>query len=186
MRDFVLRRRAHADVLVVSDYGKGTISAELLAALAEAHRRSAFPWLVDPKRANYDHYRRPTLVKPNREEAAAAAGIDITDRASLHAAGRRLLERWEAGAVLVSRGEEGLALFKPGGVVREFPTVAREVFDVTGAGDTVMATLALALGAGGSLEEATVLANHAAGVAVGKLGTATVGAAELRATLTDV
>ncbi|HLK10439.1 MAG TPA: D-glycero-beta-D-manno-heptose-7-phosphate kinase [Candidatus Binatia bacterium] len=181
LRDFVLRQRRAADVLVVSDYGKGAIDGEILAALAEAHRRAPFTWLVDPKRANFAHYRRPTLVKPNREEAAAAAGIDITDTASLHAAGRRLLERWEAGAVLVSRGEGGLALFKPGGMVEEFPTAAREVFDVTGAGDTVMAALALALGAGGSLEEATVLANYAAGVVVGKLGTATVSATELLA-----
>lgn len=179
--DTVRRRRRGADVLVVSDYGKGTVGPLLLGALEEAHRRDPFTWLVDPKRANYAHYRRPSLVKPNREEAAAAAGIDITDAASLRAAGRRLLERWEAGAVLVSRGEEGLALFKPGGSVQEFPTLAREVFDVTGAGDTVMATLALALGAGGSLEEATVLANHAAGLVVAKLGTATVAAAELRA-----
>jgi rfaE bifunctional protein kinase chain/domain len=183
LRDFVLRAREAADVLVVSDYGKGTIDAEFLHALAEVHRRAPFTWLVDPKRGNFAHYRRPTLIKPNREEAAAAAGIDITDAASLHLAGRRLLERWEAGAVLVSRGESGLALFKPGGTVEEFPTVAREVFDVTGAGDTVMATLALALGAGGSFEEATVLANYAAGVVVGKVGTATVTAAELLAAI---
>lgn len=85
--------------------------------------------------------------------------------------------------MLLSRGEEGMALFKPGGVVEEFPTAAREVFDVTGAGDTVIATCALALGAGGTLEEATVLANHAAGVVVGKVGTATASAAELRSAL---
>jgi D-beta-D-heptose 7-phosphate kinase/D-beta-D-heptose 1-phosphate adenosyltransferase len=183
VRDAVLARRARYDVLVVSDYGKGTIGPELLGALADAHRRAPFTWLVDPKRANYEHYRRASLVKPNREEAAAAAGIDIRDTATLREAGRRLLARWEAGAVLISRGDEGLALFKPGGVVRQFPTAARQVFDVTGAGDTVMATLALALGAGGTLEEATILANHAAGVVVGKVGTETVSAGELRAAL---
>ena len=183
VRDHVLRALSRHDVLVVSDYGKGTIGRELLGALAAAHRRSPFTWLVDPKRGNFPHYRRPSLVKPNREEAAAAAGIDITDAASLREAGRRLLVQWEAGAVLISRGEEGLSLFQPGGVVEEFPTAAREVFDVTGAGDTVMATCALALGAGGTLEEATVLANHAAGVAVAKIGTATVSADELRAAL---
>jgi rfaE bifunctional protein kinase chain/domain len=186
VRDFVLRQRAKYDVVIVSDYGKGAVGPELLGALAEAHAREAFSWVVDPKRANFAHYRRATLVKPNREEAAEAAGIEIRDAASLREAGTRLLERWETGAVLISRGEEGMALFKSGGrrarvVVEEFPTVAREVFDVTGAGDTVLATCALALGAGGSLEEATVLANHAAGIVVGKIGTATVGAAELRA-----
>jgi D-glycero-beta-D-manno-heptose-7-phosphate kinase len=186
VRDFVLRQRRRFDVLVVSDYGKGVVGPELLGALADARARDAFTWLVDPKRANFDHYRRASLMKPNREEAAAAAGLEIRDAASLRAAGARLLDRWEADAVLISRGEEGMALFKPGSrdgaiVVEEFPTVAREVFDVTGAGDTVLATCALALGAGGTLEEATVLANHAAGVVVGKIGTATLAADELRA-----
>ena len=182
VRDFVLRQRARYDVLVVSDYAKGAIGPELLAALAEADRRLPFTWVLDPKRANFAHYRRASLVKPNREEAAAASGVEIRDAGTLRAAGSRLLERWEAGAVLISRGEEGMALFKRGSrgvVVEEFPTVAREVFDVTGAGDTVLATCALALGAGGTLEEATLLANHAAGVVVGKIGTATVSADEL-------
>src|SRR5205823_5283070 len=183
VRDFVLRGCARFDVVVVSDYAKGVVGPELLAALAEAHVRAPFIWVVDPKRANFAHYRRASLMKPNRTEAAEAAGIDIRDRASLSAAGRRLLERWEAEAVLISCGEEGMALFKRGGGVQEFPTVAREVYDVTGAGDTVLATCALALGAGGTLEEATVLANHAAGVVVGKIGTATLRADEPRATL---
>lgn len=186
LRDFVLRRRPRADVLVLSDYGKGAIGSDLLGALADAHRRSPFTWLVDPKRANFAHYRRASLVKPNREEAAAASGVEIRDADSLREAGEKLLARWEAGAVLISRGEEGMALFKPaargrGAVVQQFPTAAREVFDVTGAGDTVLAACALALGAGGTLEEATVLANHAAGVVVGKVGTATVSGDELRA-----
>jgi D-beta-D-heptose 7-phosphate kinase/D-beta-D-heptose 1-phosphate adenosyltransferase len=181
IRDFVLRHRGRYDVVVVSDYGKGTVGPELLAALAEARRRDDLLWVVDPKRVNFPHYRRPSLIKPNREEAAAASGIEIRDAATLRLAGRRLLERWEADAVLISRGEEGMALFKAGGGVREFPTVAREVFDVTGAGDTVLATCALALGARGTLEEATVLANHAAGVVVGKIGTATATTDELRA-----
>src|SRR5207245_10238738 len=102
--------------------------------------------------------------------AAEAAGIEIHDRASLCAAGARLLERWETEAVLISRGEEGMALFRRGGSVQEFPTVAREVYDVTGAGDTVLAACALALGAGGTPEEATVLANHAAGAGAGRSG----------------
>lgn len=179
VRDWVLAHRSRYDVLLVSDYGKGVIGPELLHALAEAQSRAPKPWLVDPKRQNFEHYRRVSLVKPNREEAAAAAGVEIRDRKTLHAAGRRLLAQWEAEAVLISRGEEGIALFKPGAAVAEFPTVAREVFDVTGAGDTVMATCALALGAGGTYDEAAVLANYAAGVVVGKVGTATVTAREL-------
>jgi rfaE bifunctional protein kinase chain/domain len=181
LRDWVLDRVGRADVLVVSDYGKGTIGPLLLEGLASAHARRPFTWVVDPKRVNFAHYRRVSLVKPNLQEAAAAAEIEIADPASLRAAGTKLLARWEADAVLVSRGEQGMALFRRGHPVREFRTVARDVFDVTGAGDTVVATCALALGAGATLEEATVLANHAAGIVVGKVGTATVTAAELAA-----
>jgi len=184
VRDAVLRQLARADVLIVSDYGKGVVGPDLLRALADLRGRRAFTWLIDPKRANFPHYRRASLIKPNRDEAAQASGIDIRDPASLRAAGEQLLARWEADSVLISQGEGGMALFKHGPrggvVVEEFPTVARQVFDVTGAGDTVLATCALALGAGGSLEEATVLANQAAGVVVGRIGTATTTTAELR------
>jgi rfaE bifunctional protein kinase chain/domain len=185
LRDWLLPQLRRAQVLVVSDYGKGTVGPALLDALAEAHARGPFTWVVDPKSGNFSHYRRVSLVKPNFQEAAAAAGVEIRDAASLRVAGSRLLERWDAEAVLISRGEHGMALFRRGLPVREFATVARAVFDVTGAGDTVVATCALALGAGATLEEATILANHAAGIVVGKLGTATVTSAELAAALRD-
>jgi D-beta-D-heptose 7-phosphate kinase/D-beta-D-heptose 1-phosphate adenosyltransferase len=182
LREWVLGALRRYDVLVVSDYAKGVVDPALLAALAQEYARRAFTWIIDPKRANFSHYRRASLVKPNRQEAAAASGIDIVDDASLRRAGARLLELWQCGAVLISLGEEGMALFQ-GRRVQRFPTMGREVFDVTGAGDTVIATCALALGAGCSLEDATALANHAAGVVVGKVGTATVSAPELRAAL---
>jgi len=139
--------------------------------------------LIDPKRRNFAHYREASLVKPNKEEAGLAAGIEIRDEIGLCQAGDRLLNLWQAEAVLVSRGEEGMSLFKRHGKAQHFPTTAREVFDVTGAGDTVLATCALALGAGATLEQATILANHAAGIVVGKVGTATVSPAELTAAL---
>jgi rfaE bifunctional protein kinase chain/domain len=186
LRDWVLPQLRRAHVLVVSDYGKGAVGAALLEALADAHARRPFTWVVDPKSGNFSHYRRVSLVKPNLQEAAAASGVDIRDAASLRTAGTRLLERWNAEAVLISRGEHGMALFRRGKPVREFATAARDVFDVTGAGDTVVATCALALGAGASLEEATILANHAAGIVVGKVGTATVTAAELAAAVRGV
>jgi D-beta-D-heptose 7-phosphate kinase/D-beta-D-heptose 1-phosphate adenosyltransferase len=181
----VLGRLRRADVLVVSDYGKGAIGAELLERLADRHARRAFTWVVDPKGVNFPHYRRASLVKPNLDEAALASGIEITGPETLRRAGQRLLERWESEAVLISRGEDGMTLFRRGGTMRTFPTAAREVFDVTGAGDTVVAACALALGAGGSFEDATQLANHAAGIVVGKVGTASVTARELLAALTD-
>jgi len=184
LQAWVLGRLRRIDVLVVSDYGKGTINPALLEALAAAHSRRPFTWVVDPKRSNFPHYRRASLVKPNLQEAAAA-DVEIRDAASLRTAGVRLLARWDAEAVLVSRGEQGMALFRRGQGIREFASAARDVFDVTGAGDTVVATCALALGAGATLEEAAVLANHAAGIVVGKSGTATVTAAELAAAVRD-
>jgi D-beta-D-heptose 7-phosphate kinase/D-beta-D-heptose 1-phosphate adenosyltransferase len=170
-----------ADVVVVSDYGKGVISVELLAALAAARARRAFPLLVDPKRGNFPHYRRASLITPNRDEASQASGIEINDDRSLAAAGAELLQRWQAEAVLITRGEHGMSLFQAEGPARHIPTVARQVFDGTGAGDTVVATCAIAVGAGAALETAAVLANHAAGVVVGEIGTATVTAAQLKA-----
>jgi rfaE bifunctional protein kinase chain/domain len=182
---FVQRRLDNCDVVVVSDYGKGVIDAELLTLLAAQRQRHRFVYLIDPKRRNFVHYRGASLVKPNKEEAGLAAGIEIHDETGLLQAGDRLLDLWQAEAVLVSRGEEGMSLFKRHGKAQHFPTTAREVFDVTGAGDTVLATCALALGAGATLEEATILANHAAGVVVGKVGTATVSSAELIAALQE-
>jgi rfaE bifunctional protein kinase chain/domain len=180
---FVQQRLDDYDVVVVSDYGKGVIDAELLTLLAIQRRRQRFIYLIDPKRRNFAHYRGASLVKPNTEEAGLAAGIEIRDETGLLQAGDRLLDLWQAEAILVSRGEEGMSLFKRQGKAQHFPTMAREVFDVTGAGDTVLAVCALALGAGATLEDATILANHAAGIVVGKVGTATISPAELTAAL---
>ena len=182
-RGFLLANLGRADVVVISDYGKGLITPPLLAALAALRARRPFALVVDPKKLNYPHYRAPSLVTPNRDEASEASGIDIHDANSLSRAGAALLARWQAEAVLVTRGEQGMSLFVPGAPERHFPTAARHVYDVTGAGDTVIATCALALGAGASLETAAVLANHAAGIVVGEVGTATVTAAQLKADL---
>lgn len=182
-RGYLLAHLAAADVVVISDYGKGLITPALLEALAAMRARRPFPLLIDPKRANYPHYRGASLLTPNRDEASEAAGIEIRDRASLARAGAALLARWQAEAVLITRGEAGMSLFARRGRARHFPTVARQVYDVTGAGDTVVAACALALGAGASLEAAAILANHAAGLVVGEVGTATVSARRLRADL---
>lgn len=181
LRAWIARGLPDFDVCVVSDYGKGAVDAALLARLAELRAKLKFVYVIDPKRQNFAHYRGASLVKPNADEAEQASGMELDGAAGLERAGRRLLERWQSEAVLISRGEAGLSLFRPGRGAAHFPAAAREVFDVTGAGDTVVAVCALALGAGATPEMATRLANHAAGVAVGKAGTATVGPAELRA-----
>jgi D-beta-D-heptose 7-phosphate kinase/D-beta-D-heptose 1-phosphate adenosyltransferase len=179
----VERALPNVDAVLLSDYGKGTIGASLLELLGRRRRREGFIYLIDPKPGNFDAYQGATLIKPNESEAVAAAGMEIMDGKSLHEVGRRLLERWQSDSILISRGEHGLALFQRGVRPQSFPAVAREVFDVTGAGDTVLAVTALTLAVGGTLEEAATLANLAAGVVVGKVGTATVEPRELRASL---
>ncbi len=149
------------------------------AALAVLREEHGLRVIVDPKRLNYAHYRGITLATPNVAEAAEASGIEIGDDRSLRRAGERLLERWNAEAILVTRGEQGMTLVQPQGL-HHFPASARQVYDVTGAGDTVAATCALALAAGASFEVSAMLANAAAGIVVTKVGTATVTAAELR------
>jgi D-glycero-beta-D-manno-heptose-7-phosphate kinase len=171
------------DGVVVSDYNKGVITPALLGALGA--RCDSRPMLfIDPKKGNFPHYAGATLVKPNLEAASLASGIEIVDDASLRRAGEVLLERWRTRAVLVSRGDEGMTLFRKDRKAEHFPTAAREVYDVTGAGDTVLAAAALALACGASFEDAAVLANRAAGIVIGKIGTATASAKELIADLT--
>lgn len=167
------------DAVIVSDYGKGTIGPELLSLLADAREKHGFSYLIDPKQPNYEHYRGATLVKPNASEAEAAAGLKPDSQTALRQVGKRLLAKWQSDTVLVSRGEQGMALCQPRRAPVSFPAKAREVFDVTGAGDTVLATAALSLAASGTPAEAAELANLAAGVVVGKVGTATLTRAEL-------
>jgi D-beta-D-heptose 7-phosphate kinase/D-beta-D-heptose 1-phosphate adenosyltransferase len=171
------------DAVLLSDYGKGVITEDLLAILRAARTRRPFRLIVDPKKPNFGHYRGITLATPNLLEASEASGIAIHDARSLRTAGTRLLEMWDAEAVLITQGEAGMSLLTRGGRLRHFPTVARQVFDVTGAGDTVVATCAVGLAAGASLDEAAFLANHAAGIVVGKVGTATASVKELQAAL---
>ena len=183
LRTFIRHHIHNFDVCVVSDYGKGLIEADLLDLLAGLRTQLGFVYVIDPKRRNFAHYHGASLMKPNKEEAGQATQLDIGNDAALQQAGTQLLDVWDAEAVLVSRGEEGMSLFQPGRRAAHFSTTAREVFDVTGAGDTVVAVCALALGAGAGLETATMLANHAAGIVVGKVGTATVTREELKAAL---
>ena len=179
----VNERLPEVDAVLVSDYGKGAIDLELLQRLEEARGQYDFFYLVDPKQKNFEHYRGATLVKPNENEAAAASGVEIVDARSLSLAGRHLLAHWASESVLISRGESGISLFRRDGPTRHFPAAAREVFDVTGAGDTVMSVAALVLAAGGTLEDVAGLANLAAAIVVGKVGTATVGRRELSAAI---
>jgi D-beta-D-heptose 7-phosphate kinase/D-beta-D-heptose 1-phosphate adenosyltransferase len=181
----VRQRLPEADVLLISDYAKGLVSPglvrEVLALAARHHRMVA----VDPKVQHLPLFKGVTVVAPNHHEAAAAAHLPIRSEADLLRVGRVLLRRLKARGVLITRGEQGMSLFEAGKPVVHIPTVAREVYDVTGAGDTVMGALSLALAAGATMREAAVIANFAAGVVVGKRGTATVTRAELERALRD-
>ncbi len=180
----VLRERAvslldKAMGLVVSDYDKGTIAPALLAALLPEAARRHLPVIVDPKVRLFAHYRPATVVTPNAREAMEAAGLRARSDQDFEAVGRKLLALLGSEYLLITRGERGMLLLGAGTGTLSIPTVAREVFDVTGAGDTVVATLALALASGATMEEGAVLANQAAGVVVGKLGTAALTREEL-------
>jgi D-beta-D-heptose 7-phosphate kinase/D-beta-D-heptose 1-phosphate adenosyltransferase len=169
------------EALILSDYQKGVLTPRVMRSVLSLARRRNVPVLVDPKVRHFPLYRKVRLVTPNQAEAEQVTGIRIRTNADLHAAGKRILAQLGCDAALVTRGEHGMSLFQKDARPVHVPTAAREVFDVTGAGDTVIATLGLALCARARLADAARLANFAAGVVVGKLGTATVTPDELLA-----
>ena len=178
--DAFLKWLPSCGAVIVSDYDKGVVNRKLLSEALPAAHRAGIPVLLDPKVYQADYYRPITLITPNQREAELMTGTTIENDSQLEVAGRKLLERFECPYALITRGEEGMSLFSQEGS-HHLPTFAREVFDVSGAGDTVIATLALALTAGATMEESAILANHAAGLVVGKVGTATVSRTELLA-----
>jgi D-beta-D-heptose 7-phosphate kinase/D-beta-D-heptose 1-phosphate adenosyltransferase len=181
-----LSSSAHA--IVVSDYLKGLVSRGVAAAAIEAARKRGIPLLVDPKVPHIEYYAGATIITPNHHEAESVTHMRIRSAADARDAARRFRERARCDAVLITRGEHGMWLLAPkagsSGTGEDFevelPAEAREVADVTGAGDTVISTLALAIAAGASFADAARLANRAAGIVVGKFGPATVSLEELR------
>ena len=177
------------DAVIVSDYAKGMINEDLMIRLhslmADIRReqKRPFPLIVDPKPSNVHRFVGATIITPNHHEAEIISGMAITDAHSLSAAAGQIREQIDCASVLITRGEAGMALWQEDETLVTIPTTAKEVYDVTGAGDTVAATLALGLAAGCSTRDAAVLANYAAGIVVGKVGTACVGSRELQTTL---
>jgi D-beta-D-heptose 7-phosphate kinase/D-beta-D-heptose 1-phosphate adenosyltransferase len=167
---------------VVSDYGKGVVTPSFVAKLVDVARQDGVPVVVDPKGTDYRRYRGATVVKPNQLEAGQVLNRPLKTSADVDRAGADLLELLGGEtAVLITRGPHGMSLFEPGKEVVHIPAQAREVYDVTGAGDTVAGTMALALAVGGTLEAACRLASLAAAIVVGKVGTAAVTFDELKA-----
>ncbi len=171
-----------ADAVILSDYGKGVINPRVLARAIKAARRRGIPVTVDPKPEHFRLYKGVTCVTPNTSEAWACMRRDPKPGSeAIDALGKDILKTLKSRSALITRGPDGMSLFEAGAKTRvtHIPTQAREVFDVSGAGDTVISTLTLALAAGAPLRRAAALANHAAGIVVAKLGTATTDCKEL-------
>jgi rfaE bifunctional protein kinase chain/domain len=165
--------------IIVSDYGKGVVSQELMAGLKEVVGNNSIPVLVDPKPQNIRWYEDVALITPNHLEAELAVGKKIESEEDLLWAGNHLLKKTKCKSVLITRGQEGMTLFLKNRKVEHIPTVAQKVFDVTGAGDTVIATLILSLVSGMNTIQACKMANFAAGIVVGEVGTSAVQAGDL-------
>ena len=176
---FIRENLPHLGGIIVSDYAKGVVTQGFLDALRLLVARSPVPVVVDPKVQHADSYRSFTMITPNNHEASQMSGIEIGDEETLIRAGRSLLKRLACESVLITRGKEGMSLFHHDGQIVHIPTVAQRVFDVTGAGDTVIAAVTLGIVAGLSREDAALLANLAAGFVVGEVGTAAVSSAQL-------
>jgi rfaE bifunctional protein kinase chain/domain len=170
---------AGSGAVVVSDYGKGVVSASVMDLVRESASREGVPILVDPKEGHFSLYRGAYMVTPNKKEAGGFYNRRIRSEQDLEEVGRSLLVDLEAEVVLVTRGEEGMTLFDRNKRPRHFPTRASDVYDVTGAGDTVISLLAAALAAGASIYQAIELANAAAGIVIRELGTAVVSPEEI-------
>jgi D-glycero-beta-D-manno-heptose-7-phosphate kinase len=171
--------------VIISDYGKGVITQSLLEKIIPICKENKIFVAVDPKETHFFNYKQVSVITPNHHEAGFAAGRRIKTDEDLNYVGKHLLEKLEAESILITRGEKGMALFNANGEVDYFPTVAKKVFDVTGAGDTVISAFVAAIAAGATLKEATVISNCAAGIVVGEIGTATATVQQLVAELKE-
>ncbi len=178
--DFIRRMEGGYNAIIVADYGKGVISAELMEGLRGLVLKSKAFLAVDPKINNFEYYQNVQVITPNHHEAGAFCRIEIVDEETLNRAGRQMLSELHCHSVLITRGKDGMSLFENSGETSHIPTVAQKVFDVTGAGDTVISTFCMGLASGMDPKTAAVISNFAAGIVVGEVGTSTVKADELK------
>jgi D-glycero-beta-D-manno-heptose-7-phosphate kinase len=183
--DFVKNNLSSIDAVVVSDYGKGVVSNEVMKGLVQLTQSWKGIVAVDPKIGNFQHYSGVDVITPNHHEAGTYCGFEIEGEETLLKAGRRMLEKLECRAVLITQGQSGMTLFEREGEVHHIPTVARKVYDVTGAGDTVIGTLCLGLVSGLDMRSSALISNFAAGIVVGEIGTSTVKAEDLKRAIGD-
>jgi D-beta-D-heptose 7-phosphate kinase/D-beta-D-heptose 1-phosphate adenosyltransferase len=179
--DYVRNRSEDGlDAVVISDYSKGVVTKDLVRDIVKLSKKHRLVVSVDPKVNHFGIYSGVTILTPNTKEASLGSKIEIEDESSLLKAGKLLLRRLACDSVLITRGEHGMSLFERGGRITHIPTMAQEVFDVTGAGDTVIGTLTLAMASGAPTGDAARISNFAAGIVVGVVGTATVRPEELK------
>ncbi|PID60187.1 D-glycero-beta-D-manno-heptose-7-phosphate kinase [candidate division KSB3 bacterium] len=163
----------HIDAIIIEDYGKGVVTADLVHKIVTTAAQQGKIVAVDPKTSHFDRYNGVSVITPNHYEAAASLNMTINSHDRLLLAGKQLVERLQSDYVLITRGGEGMSLFeRQSGIVTHVPTMAQEVYDVSGAGDTVIAAFTLSLAVGANPVDAVLLSNAAAGVVVGKVGTA--------------
>jgi len=167
------------DAVIIEDYGKGMITPALLSKIVPAAKANKKIIAVDPKEEHFKYYRGISVITPNNYEAAKAVGFEIKDEATLEKAGQALLNKIKCKIALITLGENGMAVFQKGKPMKHIPTVAQEVFDVSGAGDTVIASYTLSLASGLDPIQSAHIANYAAGIVVGKVGIAVVTPEEL-------
>ena len=181
----VTTRLPDLSCIVISDYAKGLITEELMYQVQKLAKQYGVPIIVDPKVEHMSYYTGVAVITPNHLEAKQASGFLTTQDIQIEQIGSALQKRLQCQAVVVTRGEEGISIFEHNGRSWTIPAVARQVYDVTGAGDTVISTLALALSAKASIADAAVIANQAAGIVVGMVGTATVTRSQLQKVWTN-
>ena len=179
--DFLKSKIKSVDAVIVSDYAKGVVTKTLMEKLKELCKENNKSIVVDPKPRHKDFYRNVALITPNHAEARSMAGIGEEEDAKedIEVLGNKLLKDLNSN-ILITRGEKGMSLFCKDGTIKHIPTFAKEVYDIIGAGDTSVAALTLALASGASFEESAIIANYAAGIVVGKIGTSTVSINELK------
>lgn len=181
---FIGKKRDQLDAIIVADYGKGVISAELMIGLRNLARDSGIILAIDPTTGHFEYYQGVDMITPNHYEAGAFCRIEIVDEETLIQAGKRIMKELNCRSLLITQGKDGMTLFENSGEISHIPTIAKKVFDVTGAGDTVISTFSLGLASGLDLKSAAIISNFAAGLVVGEVGTSTVKAEELKRVIT--
>ena len=182
--DFVIKRIQNIDAIIISDYAKGVITKNLAEKLIRLANEKKKIIIIDPKPKHKDFYKNASLITPNNSEACEMLNVEEKNEEDIIKVGKKLLEVLNT-PLIITKGEKGIAIFEKNGEITNIPTKAKEVYDIIGAGDTVVATLALALASNATLKEAATLANYAAGITVGKVGTSTVTVEEIKKAIED-